>query len=73
MRTARTLPYGGISQTETPLDRDPQTEIPWTETPLETTPSCGQTNTCENITFRKTCLRVVISNREKKALGIFHE
>ena len=37
MRTARSLLYGGVSLTETPLDTDP--------------PLRGQTNTRENITF----------------------
>ena len=35
MQTTRSLPYRGVSLTETPLDRDP----PWTETPLDRDPS----------------------------------
>ena len=48
MRTARSLPYGGVFLTETPLDRDshldrdphgqkpPRCRLPWTETPSGT-------------------------------------
>ena len=48
MRTARWLPYGGVSLTETrprqrPPSRDPPGQRP--------RPDGGQTNTCENITF----------------------
>ena len=41
MRTARMLPYGegGLSDRDPPgqklLDKDPQTETPWTENPLD--------------------------------------
>ena len=94
MRTGLSLPYGGVSVTETPpRQRHPGQRSPWTETPLdrdhpgqkppgqrpptETLPNrdlldrglpgqrppdrdpldrdrdppCGQTDTCENITF----------------------
>ena len=39
MRTVRSLPYGGVSLTETPLGQRP----PWTETPPDRDPPSGQT------------------------------
>ena len=61
MRTARFLPYRGVSLTQTPLDRDPpptetpRQRSPWIDPPdrdpSETPPPRGQINTCENITF----------------------
>ena len=66
MCTARSLPYGGFSARgvsltetpwkETPLDRD----APWAEPPLTETP-CGQTSTCENITFANFVRAIKIS------------
>ena len=38
MRTARSLPYGEVSLTEIPRDRDRWTETPLTETPMERDP-----------------------------------
>ena len=62
MRTARssTVQGGGVSVTETPLDRDhPGQRSLWTEItldrdPLDRDPPCGQTDACENITLSQT-------------------
>ena len=69
MRTARSLPYGGVCPgslpDRDPSDRDPQTyqwtetpldrDPPWTETPwTETPPVNRMTHRCKNITLPQT-------------------
>ena len=60
MRTARSLPYGGISMTETP-----PLDLPWRDCPprqsLRPPPPCGQTDTCENITFTNFVCGAIIT------------
>ena len=52
--------------TETPLDRNPHGQRPlWIETPLNRDHPCGQTDTCENITFAKLRLRAVIKLKQE--------
>ena len=55
MPTARSLLYGGVSMTETPLDRDPRTETPWTKTPLDRDPP-GQRSPWTETTWTETPL-----------------
>ena len=78
MRSARSLPYGGISLTETPPDRDP----PGQRLPLDRSPPPPNrpdrdppvnriTDRCKNITFPQLRLRAVIRWREHICVNIF--
>ena len=65
MRTDRrlTISAEGVGEPVCPLNADP----PSMQTPLppKADPPCGQTNTCENITFPIFRMRSVIINKEK--------